>query len=533
VFARPSRAPGISLAGLGVLGLACESSDPLVALQPGLAAAPTALAFGDVPLGATRRLPLVLTSVGTGAVRVSRVESDAAFVVLPAATATLAPGATDTVSIGFRPLATGDVRATVRVLSDDPRGPLTVELTGRGVDADAVVSPATIELGTVPVGSLARTALTVTRLGEGALTAAVALEAPRAEHYALTPTSLVLEAARVGTIDLRYTPVAAGVDDGVLRVFTCGADCAVEVPVRARALDAGLRANPAVIDFGARAPGSATLLPLVVSNVGERPVAVRAIDVRGPATLTGRSAAALPFTIGPGASASIEVSWSPTDASPLDGTTALATDLEALPNLLVPVRGFVEVGALEVTPEVIDFGVVRVGRAGPRRPFLLANGGRGTVRVTAVSIAGAPGIRLGPELSGPVTLASGESTTGSVELDALPEGSRTATLTIVSDAVASPRVEVPVRVTASDSACDFTLEPGRASLGYAPAGVLRRGVLTLRNRGAVPCRIDRLALRATSAPEFSLVDLPTLPLTLAPAATATLGVTVLGSGSDT
>jgi hypothetical protein len=90
-----------------------------------------------------------------------------------------------------------------------------------------------------------------------------------------------------------------------------------------------------------------------------------------------------------------------------------------------------------------------------------------------------------------------------------------------------------VRVTASDAACDFVLEPGRSNLGYAPAGVLRRGALTLRNRGTTPCTIDRVVLRATSAPEFTLVDVPPLPLALGPAATATLGITILGSGRDT
>lgn len=106
--------------------------------------APTSLAFGDQVLGGTSSpKSLVISNTGDASLVVNSVNvlgSHAAdFVIGNACVTTIAPGASCTATVSFRPMAKGARTATVRITSNAPAGTHNVSLSGNGVATTATL----------------------------------------------------------------------------------------------------------------------------------------------------------------------------------------------------------------------------------------------------------------------------------------------------------------------------------------------------------------------------------------------------------
>jgi len=126
---------------------------------------------------------IVVSITGAGA---------SSFAQTTACGATLAAGASCTISVTFKPTATGAVTATLSVADSDASSPQTAALTGTGTgttpDFTIAASPTTLS---VAAGSTANTTVTVT--GLNSFTSAVALTctgAPAGSTCSLSPTSV-------------------------------------------------------------------------------------------------------------------------------------------------------------------------------------------------------------------------------------------------------------------------------------------------------------------------------------------------------
>jgi Abnormal spindle-like microcephaly-assoc'd, ASPM-SPD-2-Hydin/Beta-propeller repeat len=126
---------------------------------------------------------IVVSLTGAGA---------ASFAQTSACGPTLAAGASCTISVTFKPTATGAVTATLSVADSDASSPQTATLTGTGTgttpDFTIAASPTTVS---VAAGSTANT--TVTVVGLNAFSSAVALTctgAPAGSTCSLNPTSV-------------------------------------------------------------------------------------------------------------------------------------------------------------------------------------------------------------------------------------------------------------------------------------------------------------------------------------------------------
>ena len=102
-----------------------------------LTATPGSLAFGSVTVGATSSAQTVtVKNPGTTAAGISSVAVSGAFAQTNTCGTSLAAGATCTVSVQFKPTASGAASGTLSVASNAPSSPLTVGLSGTGVTAN-------------------------------------------------------------------------------------------------------------------------------------------------------------------------------------------------------------------------------------------------------------------------------------------------------------------------------------------------------------------------------------------------------------
>jgi hypothetical protein len=151
-----SSTPGaLTLSGLGQVS------------GPHLAVSPTVIDYGGIAIGTTKSFNVSLSNNGTGTLTFSGITGPAAPYSVssaPANGATLAPGASTTVTVTFAPTATGTYTSSFVVGSDG--GNITVSLTGlSGTPANLVVTPLNVDFGTVPVGTTKTLSFTLQNTG--------------------------------------------------------------------------------------------------------------------------------------------------------------------------------------------------------------------------------------------------------------------------------------------------------------------------------------------------------------------------------
>ena len=223
--------PTASGSRTGTLSVASSgSSAPLTVTLTGtgtqaeLTLSPAALTFGSVAQGSSAPLLETLTNNGTTAITGLAFAATGDFAVtFPCSATTLAPGASCTAQITFRPIALGARTGTLTVTSSDPGSPATVALTGTATApavtpavGKLIVAPSSLAFGNVAQGSSAFLTLTLANGGNGNLSG-IALTAT-GDYAVTTPCATTLAPGASCTVQLNFTPAALGARPGTLTI---------------------------------------------------------------------------------------------------------------------------------------------------------------------------------------------------------------------------------------------------------------------------------------------------------------------------
>ena len=101
---------------------------------PQLAVSSSSVLLEDVWVSTPRRVPLTLRNVGTGTLRIRRLEASGLGFTVDTSALTLAPGARHAVTISFSPNTLGTAVGTLTLLSDDAKQPqLSIPLSAQVV----------------------------------------------------------------------------------------------------------------------------------------------------------------------------------------------------------------------------------------------------------------------------------------------------------------------------------------------------------------------------------------------------------------
>jgi Abnormal spindle-like microcephaly-assoc'd, ASPM-SPD-2-Hydin/PQQ-like domain len=193
-------------------------------IQPGLAATPTSLAWGDMAVGSSESLTVGVTNTSSTTETITGVTGPSGpFTAsgLPSVNSTIAPGVSESISVTYAPTAAENDSSSIVVTSD--QGPVTIPLTGTGIEADpqVTISPMSLAFGNVTVGHTSTLTFTVANTGNINLT--VTKAAPPAAPFAPTnpiPENQQLAPTETYTVTLTFTPTAAGNFSGVYEITT-------------------------------------------------------------------------------------------------------------------------------------------------------------------------------------------------------------------------------------------------------------------------------------------------------------------------
>ncbi|MDZ7652013.1 MAG: choice-of-anchor D domain-containing protein [Burkholderiaceae bacterium] len=143
-------------------------------------------------------------------------------------------------------------------------------------------------------------------------------------------TGLSVPAGGSCSIDLRFTPTAAGVRNGTLTVASGGtpADAVSTLTGTGSAVAAPAISAPAQLDFGKLPVGAAPAAqPLTITNSGSTNLVVNALSLSGPFTVTGTgSCGATPFTLTPMQSCALQVTFNATSGGMQTGALTVQSN---------------------------------------------------------------------------------------------------------------------------------------------------------------------------------------------------------------
>ncbi|HLL06373.1 MAG TPA: choice-of-anchor D domain-containing protein [Myxococcaceae bacterium] len=365
-----------------------------------LALTPAAVAFGNVRAGRTASRDVTLTNSGSVALTVSNLSfsgDDAALftrgsVALPLS---LAPGASQTVSVTFSPTRLGNATAALTVMSDDPaQANIVVPMTGRGVSPSVALMPGSLEFGGQLVGkaSAERTA-ELKNTGTSPLTVTtVAFAGPNAASFSLVnapATPFTLAPGESRSLQVKLTAGAIADQEAVLNVVSDDSTAPqAQVKLGGVGLSTLLAVSPTHLDFGANK------LPVVDSATKTLTLINLSGDalVLNDAVLSGANASDFLFTpvagtLQPGRSMTVRVNYRTAAAANSTATMSFGARDPAVPAATVTLSGKAVSKLFAVTPESLDFGAVTAGQSSSPLTVVLSNLGDQAVSVASIQAA--------------------------------------------------------------------------------------------------------------------------------------------------
>lgn len=340
IYSNASARPlGVALTGKGVV------------LAPAVTLSPTSLDFGSVAYGvASPPKTVTLTNSGNATLSITGVvpPSNTDFAVSSDCAATLAAGASCTITVIFTPTVGGSGTGVISVATNADSSPDLIQLTGVGVAPKYGSSPAAgaLTISSV-IGSSNTVVITVNNTGSATLNVSAPAETVAAPFGVTPATAYTVAAGASAQVAVTCSPTAAGPYSQVLTYTTNDPtlpSVAYNITCNGTATPtAGFASSPAVggtIAFGDVAANTTATSDLVVSEVGTADLIVGLKGGSLSTALTGAQASsfsvagAFPLTIADGAAGStLVVSCGPQAEGDLTATLTLTTNDPAQPEV--------------------------------------------------------------------------------------------------------------------------------------------------------------------------------------------------------
>ena len=207
-----SNAPGsplvISLSGSGT------------ATQPQLTISPASVAFGSVSVGSSGSQTVTLTNPGNAALTVTQATPSGTGFSMSGASMpmTINAGSSASFTAKFSPTTAGSATGSISVVSNAPGSPAAIALTGTGIQGQLGANPASVNFGSVAVGSTGTQSITLTNSGTGSVTISQASATGTGLSISGLSTPLTLGAGQTTTFSANSHRQPAGPQAGTSRL---------------------------------------------------------------------------------------------------------------------------------------------------------------------------------------------------------------------------------------------------------------------------------------------------------------------------
>ncbi len=490
---------------------------------------PTALSFGNVATGSSSTKQITLSNPSSVAVQISSITATGAGLSVNGISFpwTLNPSATVNFNVVFAPTSAGSVTGSVKVTSNANGSPMTIAVTGTGVQSGLSVSPASFNFGSVVDGQTKSQTFTLTNTGNTSLT--ISQLAVSGVGYSVTglnpPSNLAAGAST--TFSAVFAPTTAGSLTGSVTVTSTAPNSPATVSLSGTgvASTVNISANPTSLSFGNVNAGSSSSKTVVLTNSGNSSITISQVTVSAKDVT--ESGFTLPITLSAGQTQTMNVQFNPTAAENVAGNITITNSQGS--STVIPVNGTGLQAGISLTPSSASFGNVAVGAANSQT-IQISNTGNATLTITQAGVTGAGFSTSGLGL--PLSVNPGQSSTFNAQFQPASTGSVSGSISIVSNAPGSPSV---VSLTGTGIAATQTLSFSTLTVSFGNVNTGSSGTQTetITNTGNSNVQISQITASGTG---FSLSGAST-PVTLTPSQALTFSVvfspTSAGSASGT
>ncbi|HEU0035308.1 MAG TPA: choice-of-anchor D domain-containing protein [Kofleriaceae bacterium] len=535
--------------GDNVSALTCTAGRADIAVDP------TALAYGDVGVGATVVKTVTVTNTGNIDLTftASKVGARAGEYIFSGcfSACVVTAGQNKAFTLSFTPTSAGAANITVNLASNDPdNATVAIPVTANAI-APAITAPATLAFGNVEVVTTSTKTLTVTNSGSADLIISSASLTANDGSYAIATGTTGAQTVAPGATaswDLTCTPAAQGAHAGTFTIASNALGAATTaVALSCTGTEGVLVTIPTSIDFGGVPENTTQTRSYRLRNTGNLTVSNIAA-VLDPTTV-GYSldpATPIPTTLAAQTEVTLNIKFAPANGN--DGGPATVTftgtwgtgakPLRTNPVLAITGDGLTT--GFDVTPPALDFGDLRFDGTLSRTVCIVNTSQSSLVIQNPLTITPATGTISG-ELTAPTvrrktcgtaggtivalpqTLAPGEQLEVTVVVDpANRTGAIAGTLTVTSNLTVNPTRTVAL--TANATAAMLAVTPGN-TLDFGAVDIRGTPVtasVTITNTGQAP--LDLGAFTRNVANSHFQLALPAAQ-TLAPGATLAIPVT--------
>jgi trimeric autotransporter adhesin len=311
--------------------------------------------------------------------------------VTACALAVLAPGASCSIAINFQPATTGLISTEVGFVDNSgfltgSQQVVTVSGTGTGVAPILTVLPASLSLGTQPVGSTSGTqTVTLTNAGSALLNlTGIAITGNASTNFGFfvkgaTPCPLpsgTLIAGASCTISVDFVPQAAGSVSATLSISDNAAGSPQSVALSGTGGTSGISLSPATLNFASQTVGANSAAQVVtVSNTGTTPVAMTISTAGTNPSDFAETDNCSQSPLAGGKSCVINVTFDPTQTGARSAVVMLSDNAPKSPQILAVSGTAVQASATISPTGTISFGGALAGTASAPVTVTITNSG--------------------------------------------------------------------------------------------------------------------------------------------------------------
>jgi hypothetical protein len=324
----------------------------------------TALSFGNQTLNASATQSVTLTNTGNSAVSISQVNVAGSGFTLngSAPLVTLSAGQAASFSVTFTPTVAGNATGSASVVSTAANSPLSISLSGLGVQPQISVVPGAVSFGTVTVGQTNSQTITLSNPGTANLT--VTQSAGPGTGFGLTGLALPLTLApgKSTAFTVSFTPTSGTNSSSSLTLVSNAPNSPTTIPLSGTGLAPVLQLTPstASLSFGSQTLNASATQSVTLTNTGNAAVSISQVSVTGTGfTLSGSAPL---VTLSAGQAASFSVTFTPTAAGSDAGSASVVSTAANSP-LSISLSGsgaqphFVSLAWSETSSGVVGYNV--------------------------------------------------------------------------------------------------------------------------------------------------------------------------------
>ncbi|MGH9602678.1 MAG: beta strand repeat-containing protein, partial [Terriglobales bacterium] len=293
--------------------------------------APASLDFGDQQVStSSAAMGLTLTNSGGTTLTLNSITSSGDFTQATSCGATLAAGASCSISVTFTPTAAGTRTGQLTVSSNAAGSPHTAPLMGTGTAPVLSFTPTSLNFGNQIVGSTgAAQAVTLTNTGTALLTLSTISVTGDFTHTHTCGSSLDAGASCI--ISVTFTPSVTGTRTGQLSVTSSAAGSPHTVPLMGTGTAPAVSLTSTSLNFGDQILGETSAArEVTLTNTGTAPLTVNSVTPIGDFALTHACGSSLAA----GSSCAVRVTFTPSASGARSGEVTISDNAAGSPHVI-------------------------------------------------------------------------------------------------------------------------------------------------------------------------------------------------------